>query len=210
EYLMARQLRDPLQPNRTVDLLVCDTGKAGELFSFGKRMAVTAARQPELFNGRKEVCVAAGIELVEMLLEAIGSSEDYALTHSDKTHEGYSHIVQRAEKYVLSQPDVSLHVTDLCRAIGASERALEYAFKEILKMSPIAFLRRARLHRVHQALRTGTRGTTTVSTEALKWGFWHFGDFSKDYKNCFGESPSDTLRSEPGNSMRVRKMAAYT
>jgi len=209
-YLMARQLRDPLQPNRTVDLLVCDTTKARELFSLGKRMAVTAARQPELFNGWKEVCVAAGIELVEMLLEAIGSSEDYALTRSDKTHEGYSHIVQRAEKYVLSQPDVSLHVTDLCRAIGASERALEYAFKEILKMSPMAFLRRVRLHRVHQALRTNTRGTTTVSTEALKWGFWHFGDFAKDYKNCFGESPSDTLRSEPGKSMRVRKMAANT
>jgi len=209
-YLMARQLRDPLQPNRTVDLLVCDSTKARELFSFGKRMAVTAARQPELFNGRKEVCVAAGIELVEILLEAIGSSEDYALTRSDKTHEGYSDIVQRAEKYVLAQPAVSFHVTDLCMAIGASERALEYAFKEILKMSPMAFLRRVRLHRVHQALRANTRGTTTVSAEALKWGFWHFGDFSKDYKNCFGESPSDTLGSEPGNLMHVRKMAANT
>jgi AraC family transcriptional regulator, ethanolamine operon transcriptional activator len=210
EYLTSRQLRDPFQPNRTVDLLLCDTTKARELFSFGKRMAVTAARQPELFNGRKEVCVAAGIEVVEMLLEAIGSSEDYALTRSDKTHEGYSHIVQRAEKFVLAQPDVSFHATDLCRAIGASERALEYAFKEILKMSPMAFLRRVRLHRVHQALRTNTRGTTTVSAEALRWGFWHFGDFSKEYKNCFGESPSDTLRSEPGNSTRVRKMAANT
>jgi AraC-like DNA-binding protein len=206
-HLTARQLRDPLQPHRIVDLLVCDATKARELFSFGKRMAVTAARQPDLFNGRKEVCVAAGIELVEMLLEAIGSSEVYALTRSEKTHEAYSHIVQLAEKYALTQTDVSFHVTDLCRAIGASERALEYAFKEILKMSPIAFLRRVRLHRVHQALRTGTRNTTTVSAEALKWGFWHFGDFSKDYKNCFGESPSDTLRSEPGESRRVGNMA---
>lgn len=77
-------------------------------------------------------------------------------------------------------------------------------------MSPMAFLRRVRLHRVHQALRANTRGTTTVSAEALKWGFWHFGDFSKDYKNCFGESPSDTLGSEPGNLMHVRKMAANT
>jgi AraC family ethanolamine operon transcriptional activator len=209
-YLTARQLRDPLQPNRTVDLLVCDATRARELFSFGKRMAVTAARQPDLFNGRKEVCVAAGIELVEMLLEAIGSSEDYAPSRSDKTHEGHSHIVQRAEKYVLTQTDVSFHVTDLCKAIGTSERALEYAFKDILKMSPMAFLRRVRLHRVHQALRTGTRQTTTVSAEALKWGFWHFGDFSKDYKNCFGESPSDTLRSEPGKSRRVRKMGEDT
>jgi len=31
-YLTARQLRDPLQPHRTVDLLVCDATKARELF----------------------------------------------------------------------------------------------------------------------------------------------------------------------------------
>jgi transcriptional regulator GlxA family with amidase domain len=85
------------------------------------------------------VCVAAGIEVVEMLLEAIGSSENYVLSRSDRTHEEYSNIVQLAEKHVLTQTDVSFHVKDLCRAIGASERALEYAFKEILKMSPMAF-----------------------------------------------------------------------
>jgi AraC family ethanolamine operon transcriptional activator len=204
-HLRARQLRDPVQLHRTVDLLVCDATKAREFFSFGKRLAVTAAQQPDLFNGRKEVCAATEIEVVEMFLEAIGSSEDYALTRSDKTHEAYSHIVQLAEKCALAQTDGPLHVTDLCKAAGVSERALEYAFKEILRMSPVAFLRRVRLHRVHQALRAGTRGTTTVSAEALKWGFWHFGDFSKAYKDCFGESPSDTLRSEPDQSRRMRK-----
>jgi transcriptional regulator GlxA family with amidase domain len=77
---------------------------------------------------------------------------------------------------------------------------LEYAFQKILGMSPVAFLRRLRLHRVRLALRVGTPKTTTVSAEALKWGFWHFGDFSKAYKNCFDESPSHTLRREPGQS----------
>jgi AraC-like DNA-binding protein len=33
-----------------------------------------------------------------------------------------------------------------------------------------------------------------VSAEAMKCGFSHFGDFSKDYKRCFGEPPSHTLR----------------
>jgi hypothetical protein len=28
----------------------------------------------------------------------------------------------------------------------------------------------------------------------LNWGFWHFGEFSRAYKECFGELPSDTLR----------------
>jgi len=193
-YLVNRQLEDPLQPGRPVDLFVCDVTKVREFFSFGKRLAVTAARQPYLFDGRKEVCAATEIELVEMLLEAIGSSEDYAASRSDKTHQAYSHVIERAEDWALVQADGPFRLTDLCRGIGVSERYLEYAFKKILSMSPVAFLRRARLHRVRQALRAGTRGTTTVSAEALKWGFWHFGDFSKSYKDCFGELPSDTLR----------------
>jgi AraC-like DNA-binding protein len=37
-----------------------------------------------------------------------------------------------------------------------------------------------------------------VSAEALRWGFWHFGEFSRAYKKCFGELPSETLRRAPG------------
>ncbi|MCC7042180.1 MAG: helix-turn-helix domain-containing protein [Burkholderiales bacterium] len=51
-----------------------------------------------------------------------------------------------------------------------------------------------RVDAVRQALLEGTQGTTTVSAEALNWGFWHFGEFSRAYKACFGELPSDTLR----------------
>jgi transcriptional regulator GlxA family with amidase domain len=170
--------------------------KARAFFSFGKRLADTATQQPDLFDGRKEVCAAAEIELLEMLLQPIGSSEEYTVTRSDKTHQVYSQVVRLAEDYALTQTDRAPHVADLCRAAAVSERTLEYAFKEILGMSPVAFLQRLRLHQVRQALRAGNRRTTTVSAVALKWGFWHFGDFSKAYKNCFGESPSDTLRRE--------------
>ncbi len=201
-HLRARQLKNPLQPRHTVDPLLCDATKAHAFFAFGKRLAVTAARQPDLFNGRKDVCAATEAELVETLLAAIGSSEDYPVTRSDKTHQAYSNVVRRAEEFAMAQTDGPLSVTNLCKFAGVSERTLEYAFKETLSMSPLAFLRRVRLHRVREALRAGTRGTTTVSAEALKWGFWHFGDFSKAYKNCFGESPSDTLRRE-----RIRRGA---
>jgi transcriptional regulator GlxA family with amidase domain len=33
-----------------------------------------------------------------------------------------------------------------------------------------------------------------VSSIALDWGFWHFGEFSRAYRACFGELPSETLR----------------
>jgi hypothetical protein len=42
-----------------------------------------------------------------------------------------------------------------------------------------------------------------VTAEALRWGFWHFGDFSRAYKDCFGELPSDTLRRKPPAALKL-------
>jgi AraC family ethanolamine operon transcriptional activator len=35
---------------------------------------------------------------------------------------------------------------------------------------------------------------TGVQDVAARWGFWHLGQFSLDYKRQFGELPSATLR----------------
>jgi transcriptional regulator GlxA family with amidase domain len=78
-----------------------------------------------------------------------------------------------------------------------SERTLEYAFKEIMGLAPMAYLIPVRLHRARRALLAATHGSTTVAAVALDWGFWHFGEFSRAYRECFGELPSDTLRRKP-------------
>jgi AraC family ethanolamine operon transcriptional activator len=67
-------------------------------------------------------------------------------------------------------------------------------------LAPMAYLVRLRLHRVRQALLAAPYASTTVSAEALNWGFWHFGEFTRAYKECFGELPSDTLRRDPASS----------
>jgi len=89
-------------------------------------------------------------------------------------------------------------VSDLCRVAAVSERTLECAFKEAMGLTPMTYLIRLRLHRVRQALLAATQGSTTVSAEAFSCGFWHFGEFSRAYRQCFGELPSDTLRRKPG------------
>ena len=40
----------------------------------------------------------------------------------------------------------------------------------------------------------GMPTSTTVSTVALESGFWNFEEFSRAYRECFGEPPSATLR----------------
>ena len=69
----------------------------------------------------------------------------------------------------------------------------------MLGLTPMTYLIRLRLHRVRQALLAAAAESTTVSAEALKWGFWHFGEFSRAYRACFGEAPSDTLRRKPSS-----------
>jgi len=197
-HLTARQRAIDFRLPQGAETLQVDAEKVRRLFSWGKRLVDTAARQPELFNERREERLAAHVELLETLLATLGEVSDFTPDRSDRTRQAQSRIVKMAEDYALSNPGDRLYVTDLCRAAAVSERTLEYAFNEVMGLTPMTYLVRLRMHRVRQALQDGTHGTTTVSTEALNWGFWHFGEFSRAYRNCFGELPSETLRRKPG------------
>ena len=193
-HWIGRQREGHFRVPRGVEVLNVDAIRARGLFEWGERLANTATRQPTLFDGQQETLAAAQVELLEMLLAALDTTTVSQHTRSDETRQGHSRVVRLAEEYALAHAGDQLHVTDLCVATGLSERTLQYAFQEVMGMSPVAYLTRLRLHRVRQALRAANQGSTTVSVEALNWGFWHFGDFSRAYRDCFGELPSETLR----------------
>ena len=109
----------------------------------------------------------------------------------------YSQIVRACEDYTMRHEDRRPFVSELCEVAGVSERTLQYAFRNILGMSPLTYLHRLRLHRAREELRNAEPGSTTVTNVAMNWGFWHFGEFSRTYKNCFGEVPSATLKQDP-------------
>jgi AraC-like DNA-binding protein len=197
-HVAARQRESEFRLPHGVEILQADAENVRRLFSWGKRLVDTAARQPALFNERKTERVAAYVELLETLLATLRVASDFEPDRGDRTRQSHSLIVKTAEDYALSHTHGPLCVSDLCRAAAVSERTLEYAFKEVMGLAPMAYLVRLRLHRVREALLEGSQGSTTVSAEALNWGFWHFGEFSRAYKECFGELPSDTLRRKPG------------
>lgn len=196
-HLSARQRDKAFSFPHGVEALQADPAKVRALFDWGKRLTDTAARQPELFNGRANERRSGQVELVEALLSALHVASDVELTRNDRTRQTYSHIVKTIEEFAMAHTGDHLYVSDLCRVAAVSERTLEYACQEIMGLTPMAYLTRLRLHRVRQALHVKTQGNTTVSTEALNWGFWHFGEFSRLYKDCFGELPSHTLRRKP-------------
>ncbi|WP_432808952.1 helix-turn-helix domain-containing protein [Pantanalinema sp. GBBB05] len=105
-----------------------------------------------------------------------------------------SRLVKQANDYMQAHLDQPLTLTDLCQALGTSNRALCYGFQEIFGMSPMSYLKTLRLQSVYRALKTADSSNTTVTEIASQFGFYHLSYFARDYKQMFGELPSQTLK----------------
>lgn len=85
-------------------------------------------------------------------------------------------------------------VNDVADAVRLTPRAVQYVFRQHLNTTPTEYLRRVRLHRAHQELKTSDRSATTVSEVAQRWGFAHTGRFAALYRQTYGLSPHSMLR----------------
>lgn len=197
-HLAARQREGEFRLPQGVDLMRVDADRARALFDWGKRLVDLAAREPSLFDHRPKEQMSAHVEMLEALLATLDGAGRLQPDRSDRTRQAHSVIVKNAEDYALAHAGENIYVSDLCRATGVCERTLEYSFREVLGLTPVHYLTRLRLHRVREELLAASHASTTVSKAALDWGFWHFGEFSRAYKDCFGELPSDTLRRRAG------------
>ena len=86
-----------------------------------------------------------------------------------------------------------LNPAELYAHAGVSERTLQYAFLERVGLTPGAFLKARRLAAVRSALRRARDEDALVTDVASRFGFWHTGQFARDYRRAFGELPSETL-----------------
>lgn len=102
-----------------------------------------------------------------------------------------SSIVRKARDLALAVSSVGgVSVEDVCCVLGVSRRTLQYCFQETLGMKPSAYLRAVRLNGARRAMKEAS----SVSDAATLWGFWHFGRFAHDYRQMFGELPSEAFR----------------
>jgi AraC family transcriptional regulator, ethanolamine operon transcriptional activator len=87
--------------------------------------------------------------------------------------------------------DEALSLKTLCQFTGVGARTLNTAFQEVTGDSPMQFIKRRRLNAARHALFMGE--AESVKSAALDHGFWHLGRFAHEYRNLFGERPSETL-----------------
>lgn len=94
-----------------------------------------------------------------------------------------------AADFIDGHPTLDLELSDLTAHAGVGVRTLQRAFVETFGVPPLAYVRRARLERVRADLCDG-RGT--VGEIAARWGFYHPGRFASQYRDRYGEAPSET------------------
>lgn len=140
-----------------------------------------------------------GADLHDRILNALGSALALGIPQARHPHalrlEQSRRLVHTACALALASEDDVPSIADLCRQLQVSRRTLQYAFHEVTSLAPLAYLRTLRLNRVRQQLRGASDARTRITRVATDFGFTHLGQFSRDYRRLFGETPSTTLRS---------------
>jgi AraC family ethanolamine operon transcriptional activator len=114
--------------------------------------------------------------------------------HLPEKESRYRQLAKDAETYIQNYIEQPITLQKLCENLHTSQRALNYAFKAVYDLSPMEYLKVLRLNQVCHALRASDPVAKRVTEIATRFGFWHMGQFSADYKKMFGETPSKTLK----------------
>ncbi|HVO15118.1 MAG TPA: AraC family transcriptional regulator [Alphaproteobacteria bacterium] len=132
---------------------------------------------------------------LSLMLTELRHSEREALARPRPRPRAVPYYVKRVEEFVNLHAERPISLDDMVAVSGVSARSLFHGFRAFRNMGPMAYLKRVRLERVRAELAAPARGgRRRVTDVATAWGFAHLGNFAKDYKKQFGESPSVTLR----------------
>jgi AraC-like DNA-binding protein len=149
---------------------------------------------------------AHGLEqqLIYAVVECMSAGSAGEGTAAARRHQD---VVVGFERLLQAHRDRRVPVTELCAALGVSDRVLRSACAEHLGMSPTGYNHLRRMSLVHSALRHGNPNAASISEAAWYYGFGDPGRFAIQYRMLFGESPSTTLRR--GSSRAIADFGAF-
>lgn len=127
--------------------------------------------------------------LISCLLLSQEHSYTSDLTATEPSGGGAA-VLDRVVNTILSAPEEPYSLADLSRLAGLSARSLQYAFADGFDMTPMQFVRQAKLDKAHEQLKSGAGPVADV---AYRLGFSNLGRFARAYKDRFGVLPSVTL-----------------
>jgi AraC-like DNA-binding protein len=145
-------------------------------------------------SGAERGSIEVEQRLLEALIRALASADPQAAAGAPPRDGRWVRMVRRAEDFLRHHAHEPYGSAALCGYVGASERALQYAFHAAHGLSPRQWHMVMRLNLARRELIAGAPDEARVADVAARWGFYHFGRFSTRYRAFFGEAPAATLR----------------
>lgn len=158
---------------RTVKFMLDEQGKEGSLYQDGPMLEAVEQL------------------LIEGLL--LGQPHNYHRELEQQAASVLPAYVRRAENFILENAQKPITKKDIIEAAGVPDRTLYEGFKRFGKTSPMRYLKDLRMDRVREEL-LASDGVSTITDIAMRWWFTHLGRFSAEYKQRFGELPSETVK----------------
>ncbi len=138
----------------------------------------------------------AGQQYQRMLMWALLHSQpnNYSQELATRQATQIPYYVSQVRRYIQEHYRETIDLEQLVDLCNVSERTLLEGFKRYHGVSPMKLLKLTRLDFVHLALKEADPATSNVTDIALAGGFSQLGKFSTEYKERFGQSPSETLK----------------
>lgn len=148
-------------------------------------------REQHLFHHPKKENTINIKEIVKMKSQIL-QLLTIILDESKVNHESLNFIINFQKispviKYINEHLNEPITREDMAKVISLSSTRFHYVFTEIMKISPVAYLKKLRLEKAQQLL-VSTDMPVTEITEMV--GFRDIFHFSKQFKKTFGLSPT--------------------
>ena len=113
-------------------------------------------------------------------------------------------VAKRVRTFIDGHFREPVRMEDLCRATGVGVRTLQRSFRQYFDVTVTNYLKAVRLDAAYRDLIAAHPSRDTVTKIALRNGCSHLGRFSSEFRERFGQLPSETLRSEPSAFGQLR------
>lgn len=132
--------------------------------------------------------------LLHLLLQSIPNSHS-GMQFSAPDQSAAPYYVRRVEDFIRNRAREQIDIEDMIRAAGVSARSIYLGFRRFRDTTPMAYLKEVRLNLARQALLEAPENKAMpVTLIALDCGYANPSQFSRDYRNRFRETPSETAR----------------
>ncbi len=150
----------------------------------------TAKNFPHL---RESLLLKSNIEEISALYVADVIAEALKLPFNFKNTSPNIDLVLKAEELIEASPEKYFTIGEIADTIFTSPRNLQIAFKKHRRYSPMHFLKEKKFHKARKLLLHAQSGLK-IKSIALSAGILDLNRFGMNYKEYFGELPSETLK----------------